>query len=324
MSEQRKGLRSGARAGDAAASLPLEFGVVWLLFFATAVEMFVTYSRLPERQLYHVSGSGLAGGASRVLVFSNFSTALVAIAMLAVLADRMPDRLSAAAAVVGIVLCAAVFWPGVVDEANLDAKPVNAVAAVGVLVAAALSVFALRMLGRPVWSGRQPGDRVRVPVAAAALFVGLPWLAAELGFFLNGVPLLGWLYQTGTYLPTVPGLPPFPPAVHHGHHHGMDGVLLLLTTLLLSRVVPSVRRRWLRVGVGAYLALMACYAVGNIANDFWLEQVWKRHWTHWQVPDVLRPKLTLAWGLIVLGSVAIYAASVWWTGRQSRAQLTTR
>jgi len=83
-----------------------------------------------------------------------------------------------------------------------------------------------------VSSGRQPGDRLRVLVAAAALFVGLPWLAAELGFFLNGVPLLGWLYQTGTYLPTVPGLPPFPPAVHHGHHHGMDGVLLLLTSAL--------------------------------------------------------------------------------------------
>jgi hypothetical protein len=319
--EDQAGTTSAAGTRGAAASVPLEFGVVWLLFVVVAVEMFVTYARLPARELYHVSHTGFAGGASRVLVFSNFSTALVAIPLLAVLADRMPDRLSAGAAVVGIVFSAAVFWPGVIDQANLDAKPVNAVAAVGVLVAGALSVLAVRKLGRPVWSGRQSGDRVRVVVAAAALVVGLPWFAAELGFFLNGVPLLGWLFQTGKYLPTVPGLPPFPPAVHHGHHHGMDGVLLLLSALLLSRVVPSVRRRRLRLGVGAYLALMACYAVGNIANDFWLEQVWKRRWTSWEIPDVLRPTVTVAWGLIVVGAAAVYAASVWWTNRQSRRRI---
>ncbi len=105
-----------------------------------------------------------------------------------------------------------------------------------------------------------------------------------------------------------------------GHHHGMDGVLLLLSALLLSRVVPSVRGRWLRLGVGAYVALMACYAVGNIANDFWIEQVVKRGWTNWQLPDVLRPKLTIAWGLIVLGAAAIYALSVW----RSRTASTQR
>jgi len=70
------------RAGalDGAMSLPLEVGLVWLLFLTVAAEMFVTYSRLPAGELYHVSHTGLAGGASRVLVFSNFSTALVALA----------------------------------------------------------------------------------------------------------------------------------------------------------------------------------------------------------------------------------------------------
>jgi hypothetical protein len=293
----------------------LEVAVVWLMFLADAVAMFVTYSRVPASELYHVSHSGLAGGASRVLVFSNFSVALVAIAVLLVLADRQRGWIQGIVAA-GVGLCAAVFWPGVVDQANLDAKPVNAVAAVGVLVAFALTVRELRRpwgLVRPrAW---QTGDRLRMVVAGVALFLALPWLAAELGFFLNGVPLVGWLFQTGRYLPTANGLPPFPPAVHHGHHHGLDGTLLLLTAVLLSRLVSSLQNRRLRLMVGAYLALMASYGVGNIANDFWIEQVWKRRWTTWQIPSVLRPDASVAWGVIVICAVVLYAVASRWGPR---------
>jgi hypothetical protein len=296
---------------QARSPLPLEIGVVWLLFLVDAAAMIVTYSRVPANELYHVSGTGLTGGASRVLVFSNFSTALAAIAVLLVLADRAQGRAEVATAVAGIWLCAAVFWPGVVSQANLDAKPVNAVAGVGVLMALGLSAWTVRRRGRAVWA-RRPGDRVRLVVAAVALFIALPWTAAELGFYLNGVPVLGWLFQTGPYLRTVPGLPPFPPAVHHGHHHGMDGTLLLLSALLLSRVVPAMRHRRLRVLTGAYLALMACYGIGNIANDFWIEQVWKRHWTSWQIPNVLQPGATVAWGAIVVAAVLLYGAARRW------------
>jgi hypothetical protein len=275
---------------------------VWLLLAVVTVEILVTYSRLPAPELYHVTGSGLSGGASRALVFSNFPTALVAIAVLALLADRT----SPAWAIVGIVLCSAVFWPGVVNQDDLDAKPVNALAAFGVLTAIALTALASRQGAG--WSRRRAGDRVRLAVVPAALFVGLPWIAAELGFFLTGVPELRRLFLTGPYLPS-----PFPPAVHHGHHHGMDGVLLLIGAALLSRVVPSIRRRPLRVATGAYLALMAAYGIANIANDAWLEQVVKRGWTTWAIPNVLRPSVTLAWGVIVLGAAALYAASAWWS-----------
>ena len=287
-------------------------------FVVVAAEILITYSRVPARELYHVSGHGLSGGASRVLVFSNFPTALVAIGVIAILADRIPSRLLTVAALMGIALCAAVFWPGVVDQANLDAKPVNALAALGVLVAAMCTIVALRNGG--AWSGPRAGDRVRLS-AAGALFVGLPWIAADLGFFLNAVPGIGSLFQTGDYLPRVAGLPPLPPAVHHGHHHGMDGVLLLLSAALLSRAVPSVRRRGLRVGTGAYLALMASYGIANIANDFWLEQIVKRGWTSWSIPNVLQPKATIAWGLIILATTVMYAASVWWSRRQFRARI---
>ena len=255
---------------------PLELGAVWLLFAADAVAMFITYARVPARELYHVSGSGLEGGASRVLVFSNYSTALVAIAVLAVVADRLPGRIAQGMAVVTLVLCAAVFWPGVVDQANLDAKPVNEIAAIGVLVALALTVAMLRQHGRREWSPRQPGDRMRVAAAVVTVVVGLPWLAAELGFFLDRVPLVGRVYQTGKLAPETPTVHRLIPTVHHGHHHGLDAVLLLLTALLLSRVAPSVRRGWLRVSLGVYLSLMVAYAIGNMANDAWGEQVVKR------------------------------------------------
>jgi hypothetical protein len=287
---------------------------VWLLFVVVAAEILVTYSRLPARELYHVSGTGLSGGASRVLVFTNFPTALVAIVVLALIADRMSSRVVTAAAFVGIALCSAVFWPGVVDQADLDARPVNVLAALGVLIALAVTAAAWRL--GAAWSGPRAGDRIRVAVAAGALVIGLPWIAAELGFFLTGVPGVDSVFKTGEYRP-----PPVPPAVHHGHHHGMDGVLLLLCAALLSRAVPSVRQHWLRVATGAYLALMSAYAIGNIANDAWGEQVVKRGWTTWRMPNVLRPNLTVAWGLIVVGAILLYAASVWWSRKSSRGRV---
>jgi hypothetical protein len=51
---------------------PVEVGAVWVLFSLVAAEILVTYSRLPARELYHVSGSGLTGGASRALVFREY------------------------------------------------------------------------------------------------------------------------------------------------------------------------------------------------------------------------------------------------------------
>ena len=246
-----------------------------------------------------MSGSGLEGGLSRTLVFSNFPIALVAIAVLAFLADRAMAGGTVVAAIVGAVLCAAVFWPGVVDQADLDAKPVNAVSACGVLIALVLTVLALS--GGAEWSPRQRGDPVRIVVAGVALVLALPWLAAELGFFLEGVPLLGRVFQTGRYSQHVPL-----PAVHHGHHHGIDGVLLLLAALLLSRAVTALRHRPLRIATGLYVALMAAYGIANAANDFWFEQIVKRGWTTWTIPNVLYPKASIAWALIVLGAAALY------------------
>jgi len=292
--------RSIARPG-----LPAEVIGVGLLFAALSVAIFVTYARLPAAELYHVSGTGLAGGASRVLVFLNFPAALVAVAVLLLLAERARDPASVGFAVVGIVLCLPVFWPGVVDEADLDARPVNAVAAIGVGITVAV-VAARRGVERAEWRGRT--DVARIAVAAVALLLAVPWVAADLGLSFNGVPVLGTLYQTGE-LRSQPGNPALHPAVHHGHHHGMDGVLLVLSALLLSRVAPSVRNGVVRTAATAYLALMLVYGAAEIANDFWLEQVVKRGWTDWAIPDTTVPKLSLAWGVIVLAAVVLFAVA---------------
>src|SRR4029077_9087711 len=132
------------RLVPAPAGLSVQAAALWLLFAFVALEIVVTYSRVPANELYHVSGSGLEAGASRALVFLNFPVALVALAVLGLLYERFASR---ALAVVAAVLCAAVFWPGVVSQANLDAKSVNALAALGVLLTLCLSIGVARRGG---------------------------------------------------------------------------------------------------------------------------------------------------------------------------------
>jgi hypothetical protein len=307
---ERRGGGAGIDDRSRDAFFPLEVAVVWGLFAVVTVEILVTYSRLPASALYHVSGSGLSGGSSRAAVFLNFPLAIVAIPILALLAAGLPDRPARVAAVSGIVLCAAIFWPGIVKQSDLNVRAVNAVAAVGVLVALSLSIVAWRRSGPAMHPSRAPGDRLRALVAAVAIALAIPWIGADLGLSFNGVPVLGTLYQTGE-LRAQPAVAGVHPAVHLGHHHGMDGVLLVLSALALSRLVPSTRDGWLRVALAAYLAVMLAYGAGNIANDFWLEQVVKRGWTGWEIPDVTTPKASLAWGVIVLAGAVIAALSIW-------------
>jgi hypothetical protein len=45
-----------------------------------------------------------------------------------------------------------------------------------------------------------------------------------------------------------------------------------------------------------------------MVNDAWDEQLWKRGWTDWLVPDVLHPSASLAWASMLVSAAAIYAA----------------
>jgi hypothetical protein len=291
-----------AATGTGVGGVPAELGLVWLVLAAVAVEITVTYARLPPADLYHVSGSGLGGGLGRALVFLNFPSALVVIAVDLILYQWLEGRSVRLLAVLSGLLCAVVVWPGVVEQSDLDPKLVNALPAAGVVLGLALTVVAARARGvSPV---ARSDRRWRIPAAALTLVLALPWLAAELGFYLDDVPLVGRLFLTGE-LRGQPGDPVLRPAVHHGHHHGMDGALLVLTVLLLVAVVPRITGAR-RAALSAYLALMVCYGAGNVANDDWLEQVVKRGWTTWQVPGVTTPKVDWGWGVILLAALVIW------------------
>lgn len=279
-----------------------EVALTWGLLALAALVVLLTYARLPPGELYNVGEGGGGGGAGRALVFVNYPVALAAIALVALVAERLRRAWATAAALLATGLCAVVAWPGVVDPADLDAKPVNAIPALGVLLALALTVLALHRggLGHPVPPSRL--DALRLLLVVVLLVAAIPWEAAELGFS----PDLEPVFLTGRPHPE-PGHPELI-AVHKGHHHGTDGTLLALVALALSRQSARVRSR-LRPALGFYLALMLVYGLANALQDFWLEQLVKRGATAAELPSMLRPSLSPAWAAIVAAALLIHFAA---------------
>ena len=139
-------------------------------------------------------------------------------------------------------------------------------------------------------------------LAVLLVFIALPWLAAETGFYFPGD------FFMGEEVPRVrdPGLA----AVHLGFHHGNGGVVLALIALLLSRV-PAGR------ALRAYLSLQLVYGLANAFQDAWNEQLWKRDWV--EVARAGRPaaRSSRSAGLcIVVAAGAVY----WLWFRPSRQE----
>ena len=273
---------------------------IWALVAAVALEIVVTYSRIPAHELYNVHRHGLANGLSRAATFLNFPAAALAIATLPSSYERRPRLWTAVVAAAALVLCCFTFAPGVVRQSNLGARPINAVAAIGVLLALLLS------LGQPRPWRRLRGDRVRLAIVAALLLVALPWIGADLGFSYGGVPVLGQIFQTNE-LRAQPHVAGLHPAVHLGHHHGIDGLLMVVTALLVLRI--PMRRTALRAAATAYAAFLFAWGIGNIVNDAWLEQVVKRGWTTTEVPGVLSLHWNWTWTAVVVGAALVFAYS---------------
>ena len=264
--------------------------LVLIVLDGTAV--IATYSRFPATELYNVHHSdALAAGFGRELVALNFPFALVGIALVGLAWPQLRGRLRILG-VLAIALCAVVYFA--VDQNDLDAKTLNAVPAIGLALAVAL------VLAEGVAPGPRlvRGDRLRIALAAVLVFFCAPLIAAELGFFLDGVPFLGWFFETGR-LTTQPGVPGLHHAVHHGQHHGWEATMLSFTALGFSRL-PRPRI------LDAYLALMLAYGVGNLVNDDWLEQVVKRGWTNHEVPSLLTPAANWGWAVVLLAAFAIW------------------
>lgn len=268
---------------------------VWGGLAAGALAVLVTYARVDPAELYHVGEGGLAGGLSRALVFLNFPVALVALALAAIAAAVL--RRAWAVAGAALVIASAALVPFVVDQDDLDARPANAIPALGVAVALALTLVSLRRRRARHAAARLPGDRARLAVGVLVVAIGIPWLFAELGAYAPD-PFLGEEIPPGEQLA----------AVHLGHHHGTDGVVLALVALALSRVPPRLGTRWIAAFVSAYLALMLAYGFANALQDAWLEQVVKRGTTSVEIPEVTYPAPTLAWAVIVLAAAAVELA----------------
>jgi hypothetical protein len=277
----------------------------WALWSVVLVAILVTYTRLDPAELYHTSNDGLGGGLSRVLVELNFPVALVAIAAVLVALGALPSRawwLGGPAT----VLCAVVAWPGVVDQDDLDARWVNVVPAAGVALAFTLTAAATRRVGAGL-TRRVPLDPFRAGIAAVALLGSIPWLSAELGFYLpEGVWIMErpGLEADGTTIA----------AVHLGHHHGLDGTLVLLSALLLSR--PRLAGARLATARWLYVSLAAAYGAVNMTQDYWNEQLVKRGWLDWKIPSALTPKLAWVW-LVVLALAALTAVALRFEDRRS-------
>jgi hypothetical protein len=278
--------------------------VVWLFGFAVALATFVTYARLPAEELYNTSGGGLEAGASRAVVFLGYPFSIAAIALGWIAAARIGSRAAGIAAVAAGILCATIALPGVIDQGDLDARPVNALAALGVAIALGLTVFAWARqgLGEPLPWAR--ADLVRVIAIALLLAAGLPWVFAEIGFYVSDVPLLGRIFLAEEIAPS-PGGEPSLHAVHLGRHHGMDGVLLASSALLLLRVPPRMPSNRQRIALTAYLSLMLVYGLANALQDFWTEQLVKRGTTSSEIPSLIRPDLSWAWAAILAAAALI-------------------
>lgn len=232
-----------------------------------------------------MSTDGLEGGLSRLLVLTNYPIALAAIGVVAVLLEQGTARLPGA---VAIALCAYTAWPGVVEQSDLDARPVNLVPAVGVVLAVALTALARPRLRL---AHRMRIDRLRIALAVVLAIVAVPWVFAEWGFSAPD-PILADEVPPGETLA----------AVHAGNHHGTDGTVLALCALLLSRVARTRASQ-------AVLALMFVYGVANAAQDFWLEQVVKRGWLDASLPSMIVPKPSLAWAVILAASAVLWLAA---------------
>lgn len=278
---------------------------VWIGAAACTLAVLVTYSRIEPAELYHVDRAGdLAGGLSRSLTFLNFPVALLAVALAGAGAILLRRRWATAAA--ALVAASAALVPFVVDQDDLDARPLNAIPALGVAVALALTVVALRTSPLRGAGGALAGDRARVVLAVLLLVAAVPWYFAELGFYAPD-PILA-----DEPTPDEPLA-----AVHLGSHHGTVGVLLALSALALSRVVPRLPRSRPASVLSAYVALMLVYGVANAVQDDWHEQVVKRGTTDVKIPSVLLPGATVAWAVLLLTAAAV---EILWFRRERRAR----
>jgi hypothetical protein len=307
--------RRGALAGERGRTGMAEVRLIWAFLLIVAAGVFTTYARTPVGELYQTRLGGIRGGVVATVSYFAFPVGLAAIATLPIVLGRTRRNLLLGWLAAAAILIAFVLWPGSIEEAGIEATPVRAVAAAGGLAALGLSLAGWRSHGRGRM-GRERGDRARIVVAAVLGFGALPWIAADFALSLNNVPGLGSIFLTDQ-LASQPSVPGLHQAVHDGHHHGLDGVLLAWAALLVSRTLGHLahdgRRRLLTI----YTGFLLVYGTANAFQDFWTEQIVKRGLTTHEIPIFLAPSLSVPW--LVMTLLTPVAAWVVWLGYRPAA-----
>lgn len=280
---------------------------LWALYGWEAAAVFLTYANASTARVRASGPFDAARGCAQVLVFLRHPTLPAAVAFAPIAWCRLPaaarPRAVRAATTGGVATCltlTAIKARGRQTPSTKDTIAVSSVAAVlGLTVSSAHSAG---IGAAPVWSR---DDIVRVATAAGFVVPALPWILADLGVSVTDLRVVGRVFLAEERLPTGAVLP----AVHLGHHHGIDGVLLALTGLTLSRTLDRVRPPAVRSGLSLYLAGLVVYGTLRAAEDVWNEQVVKRGWTKRKVPLIVsggRPARPGVWAGMLLAATMLH------------------
>lgn len=282
--------------------------LIWALWIVVAAATWATNARTPLHLLFAVSDAGIRAGAGRALILLGWPVGLAAIALVAIALDRLLvgsssarfRRTVVALSGLSVALCATIAFA--IDPDHLDAKPVNVPAAVGVGIAFGLTLLALARTGR----GHDPpvtrADLFWALPFLVLLFGALPWVFANLGFYVGDVPGLHAIFMSKQVVPEAGH--PHLVSVHLGNHDGLDGLLLSLCAVLLMRSVDQMRR--LRTATRIYLALLFVYGLALAVSDWWYEQLVKRGTLNVRIPSPMFPSLSLQWLAIVAVGALVY------------------
>jgi hypothetical protein len=296
---------------------------VWVMWIVVSAATWATNARVPVSQLYGFHGEGIVSAAGRVVVLLGWPVALAAIPLLIVAVDRFlacsptqtGRRVIVTLSVLSVCLCLTIAWPGAQQGSHLDARYINVPAGIGVAIAFGVTIYVLAVTGRGASPPRRKFDRPLLVLLAVVLFASLPWLFANLGFYVGDVPGLRSLFMSKQIVPE-PGNPHLR-AVHLGNHEGIDGVLLAVTAVVLMRTLGQIVNRARRTALSAYLSLLLVYGLAVALADGWHEQIVKRGWVATKVPNVLHPAASAAWLGVLLAALA-----VWLTHRRLSGQRT--
>jgi hypothetical protein len=299
---------------------------LWVMWIVVSGATWATNARIPVSSLYGVEHNGVVSAAGRVLVLLGWPIALAAIPLAGVAVERYLSTPGAGSAsvvvglfVVAVVLFVTIAWPGAQEGSHLEARFVNVPAAIGVAIAFAVTAYVWATTGR----GRPP-TRGKPYFAWAVVFLALlvlsiPWLFANLGYYVGDVPGLRSVFMSKQVVPE-PGHPELR-AVHLGNHEGIDGVLLAITAVVLMRPLGQMAAGTRRSLLAVYLSLLLVYGLAVALADGWHEQIVKRGWTSWRVPNILHPSASWAWLVVLSAALLVWLALQAWLARGSSAGL---